>query len=227
LVVGAGRMGGFHRTALHDHGFNVVTVDPDPRAGADYERVPGHRKWDVVCVSVPIRWLAETAAFWSGQCRLLLIEKPMAESAVQAWLLVRELRHQPAVVGYVERFNPQVRALRDLSPEGLSFAVFKRWNTRKSRDVAVDVQTHDIDLARFLNVRSAQYDTRAGAPELVREIWTMIDDRVILVDLTAHKQSPLHDQWGDAIAGGLDCARPEDALGVLEDLQHRQDKVAA
>jgi predicted dehydrogenase len=81
--------------------------------------------------------------------------------------------HCAVAVGYVERFNPQVRQLRErLAGREVLTARFTRYNARPSADVLLDLQSHDIDLARVLGVDPAGviYNSLAGAAEIRREI---------------------------------------------------------
>lgn len=233
LVIGAGRMGGFHRRVLMDLGLDVTTVDPDPAASADYVSVPTllARSMDVVCVATPIRDLAEQAARFAGRHRFLLIEKPMAPTTAAARELAALLAGEPVAVGYVERFNPRVRHLHKLladAPQPTS-ARFTRWNDRPSHDVGLDLRTHDIDLSRVLGLACAvQYDVRAGCPTRRREIAVHTGGAEPLhADLMAHTTSPLHAQWHAFLSARRGYATPDDAIGVLTALETTRMAVAA
>jgi predicted dehydrogenase len=228
LVVGHGRMGGFHRKALADLGYDVTTVDP-AMGVADYRTVP-ERRFDVVCVATPIEHLAETAAGFAGHDGHLLIEKPMAVNSKEAFELIGLFhgQHRRIAVGYVERFNPQVRrlrrALRDREPAAR--ARFVRWNTRPTDSPRLDLMTHDVDLAEFLGLTHvAEYDTRASAPEMRRHITVERFDRVkapLHVSLLDHDTSPLHAQWHSFLGGGwgdTPVATPTDAAWALSILE--------
>lgn len=217
LVIGAGRMGMFHRRALRDLGLDVTTVDPDVAKGADHLRVP-HGRFEVVCVATPIKHLAEQAAAWAGHEGWLLVEKPAATSMQDLMGLSVSLEGQYVAVGYVERFNPQVRRLREGlqgAPEP-SCAVFRRWNDRPSPDVALDLTSHDADLARFLGLWCpVTFDSRDAQPHRVHTV-TIDDD---CIDLMAHDTSPLHAQWHAFLSGRPGAATLRDAGYVLEDLE--------
>src|SRR4051812_33272477 len=51
LVVGYGRMGRFHTKVLADLGYDVSTLDPDPGAGADYQRTDPIATYDAVAIA--------------------------------------------------------------------------------------------------------------------------------------------------------------------------------
>ena len=228
LVVGVGRMGGFHRRVLMDLGLDVTTVDPSPAAGADYLSVPQFCKPDVVCIAAPIDHLADEAARWEGHEGWLLIEKPGAPTADDARDLAYLLDGQRVAIGYVERFNPVVRRLRSLlATSSLAEADFTRWNDRPARDVALDLQSHDVDLAAFLGVTHAKFDARANSPVKRRAIAVRAAGRSLTVDLTAHDTSPLHAQWHAFLSGRPGYATPADAIGVLAALSGFPAEVAA
>lgn len=232
LVVGAGRMGMFHRRALRDLGLDVTTVDPDPAAGADcvgVPYVPGG--FDVVCVAVPIAHLAEQAARWSGFEGWLLIEKPGAPCLSDARELARLLDGQRVAVGYVERFNPVVRQLqRDLVGRVPRAACFTRWNDRPSENVEIDLRAHDVDLARFLELDCpVSFAAKAATPFRRRLIEVLTGDPrdALTVDLTAHDTSPLHAQWHAFLSGRPGYATPADAVAALAALAHVPERAAA
>lgn len=219
-------MGGFHARVLRDLGLDVSTVDPDPAAGADYARVP-HRDFDVVCVAAPIEHLAEQAARWAGHTGWLMVEKPFAADTHEARTLAMLLDDQACAVGYVERFNPQVRQLKVLLADRAPTLVrFRRWNDRQSANVALDLQSHDVDLAAFLSLTCpVVFDARAGV--LRRRVRVVEVDGQLAVDLMAHDCSPLHAQWHAFLAGRSGFAMPRDAVRVHEALARIPAAVAA
>lgn len=227
LVVGAGRMGGFHRRILADLGYDPITVDPDPARGADHTTLPPGR-FDIVCIAVPIRDLAEQAAQFAGRTRFLLIEKPMAATIAEARELAELLAGQDVAVGYVERFNPRVRRLCALladSPQP-AWAHFTRWNDRPSPNVALDLEAHDRDLAQFLGLTCpVRFDEQANASRRCREIM-ICANHVLHVDLTAHDTSPLHAQWHAFLSGQPGYATPSDAIAVLAALDQEVTRCA-
>lgn len=229
LIVGAGRMGILHRRVLRDLGLDVSTVDPDPTAGADHLTVP-HEAYDVVCIAAPIDHLADEAARWEGHEGWLLIEKPAAPSLEQARDLAYLLAGQRVAVGYVERFNPQVRALREqLTGERPIRARFTRCNDRPTPSVTLDLQSHDLDLAAHLGLTCPTvFDTRAEQPIRRREVTVCCENRRPLVaDLMDHDTSPLHAQWHAFLSDRPGYATLDDAVAVLEALDPRRLGVAA
>lgn len=219
-------MGGFHRRVLMDLGLDVTTVDPSPEAVADYLVVP-RASFDVVCIAAPIDCLADEAAGWVGHAGWLLVEKPFASTLTDAQVLADELDGQRVAVGYVERFNPQVRRLQELLyREPVESVVFHRHNPRPSADVGLDLMSHDIDLAAFLGLRCpVEYRSLAGGGlNRVRVVEVNGEYRV---DLMAHDTSPLHAQWHAFLSGRPGYATPADAVHVLAALDRMPTRAAA
>lgn len=231
LVIGAGRMGGFHRRVLRDLGLDVATVDPDPVTGADYLKVRS-RNFDVVCIATPIDHLADEAAEWVGHEGWLLVEKPFAATLTDAEVMAGEFASQRVAVGYVERFNPQVRHVRDViredygeTPDSVRFS---RWNERRSDNVALDLTSHDVDLARFLGLRcDVQYVAHAGEKWTARWVTVSTGEHQTAIDLMAHDASPLHAQWHAFLSGRAGYATPADAVHVLAALERMPTLAAA
>lgn len=226
LVVGTGRMGGFHRRVLRDLGLDVTTVDPNPAAGADFMTVPS-RHFDVICIAAPIDHLSDEAARWVEHEGWLLVEKPFAATLPDAQLLADQFDGQRVAVGYVERFNPQVRRLQEaLYAMPVEHVRFRRHNDRTTGDPGLDLTSHDIDLAAFLGLRCpVTFDTHAsGCDHRVREV--VVNDAVTF-DLMAHDTSPLHAQWHAFLSGRPGYATPADAVHVLAALDRMPALVAA
>ena len=236
LVVGLGHMGRFHHKVLSDLGYHVFSVDPDPGAGADYlslREARMMREFDVACISCPAERLGDCAFDMAGTP--MLVEKPFATNLRDAELLraYLESKGSAVAVGFVERFNPHVRDLRErlrCSVE-IAGAHFTRWSVRSSWDVGLDLLIHDVDLAYCLGVDSAtvSYDARADMSLTIRRIevdvlmmGSVMERETIRADLLAHRQSPLHALWHAFLSGG-DYPRPSDAIrahGALQALAH-------
>lgn len=239
LVVGLGRMGSFHAKVLRDLGYDVTTVDPDPARGADLAHVPGREHFEVACAAVPIPLLPQVARQVAARVRPrhLLVEKPFAPTSAQAVSLAAELRRDvhAVAVGFVERFNPQVRALRDsLARDAAAgsparHVLFRRWNDRPSPDVALDLRLHDVDLALWLGVSAvAEFDTRTTLGARVRSVRATNTDGAREFDLMDHEVSPLHALWHTFLSGG-DYPTPDDAVHAHRflDLFHAPQEVLA
>lgn len=213
-------MGRFHVRALRDLGCDVATVDP-VTPGVDYRWVPG-REFDVACIATPVEHLATEALV--VRAPRILVEKPGGVSAGEVATLAEALGDAERVaVGYVERFNPGVRALRRALADVVPLhARFRRWNTRESRDARLDLMAHDVDLTAFLGLRCpVEYDAAAGQPVKIRDIDVRTAGRALHANLLAHTTSPLHAQWHAFLSGGEGCASLADAERVLERLEER------
>lgn len=228
LVVGYGRMGRFHARALKDLGFTVVTVDPDPVAGADHSAIPG-RRFDAAVVAAPVPSLMGTSMIAAVVADRLLVEKPFAPSLTEARTLRDHLLNRQVCVGFIERFNPRVVELRQrLDWIGVPVtASFIRWNDRPSPDIATDLRIHDVDLARHLGVdHVAAYDTRDGMAAKRREITVTGAQGRATANLMRHSESPLHALWRAFLTDG-EYPTPDDAVRAHEALCGYQIAVAA
>lgn len=242
LIVGLGRMGSFHRKILLDLGYHVTTVDPDPAAGADHPTItdatlPRHAKYDTAAIACPAQHLVESAFQLAGT--RMLIEKPFALDYQTAAMLTTYLNAAgaPVCVGFVERFNPQIRALKTklVDLPRVTHARFTRWSDRPSWDARLDLLTHDIDLAHHLDLgyvlpfSAVQFDTRADQPHKVRRIeLDHADGQQTTADLMDHNHSPLHALWHSFLTG-QPVPGPDDATHALQVIEHMEqsEQVAA
>jgi len=175
-VVGVGRLGRVHARIItevegvellgvHDTNPEVATEVADQydcRAFPTAEEL--FAECDAVVVAVPTTAHHEVAisAFEAG-CHAL-VEKPLAETLeeVDDMIAKADAAGRLLAVGHVERFNPVIRASRELirNPRFLSCMRLARFQPRGT-DVAVtlDLMIHDIDLVLGLvdsPVRSVQ-----------------------------------------------------------------------
>jgi predicted dehydrogenase len=219
LVVGAGRMGRLHARVLTDLGYAVTTEDPVAPADVRYLHPSRRRRFDVVCVAVPIRALAWEAVTLQGHRGRLLVEKPFAATVGEAMIARDVLRRQRVAVGYVERFNPRAVELRDrLHGRTVKGAVFVRCNDRPTPDLDLDLRSHDLDLAYWLGIPWARcaFIATGNGPVKRREIHVDVaGGERITVDLMDHAQQPLRDQWKAFLAGRPGPASVDDAVRVL------------
>lgn len=174
-VVGGGIMGSFHVRALLERPDieRVVLVDPAEERRAALERRHGrlrsyatvgealeHEALDFACVAVPPSLAPETASVLVEHGIPVLIEKPMGPTVRDAESLVRlaEERGVLLSVGYIERFNPAVEALREELEKGTAGRVLHMHARRLSplpdrhglADLVKDSTTHDLDVMRHL-----------------------------------------------------------------------------
>jgi len=167
-VIGAGHLGGIHArrlTALPDFSLEAV-VDPLPEqraavaAACHCEALAHHRpllgKIDAAIIATPTRWHHAVALELLQHGVHLLVEKPLAATAAEAWELVEAARRAAVVlqVGHVERFNPAwTAALPHVIEPRLILARRQAPHALRSTDIGVvlDLMIHDLDLAWALN----------------------------------------------------------------------------
>lgn len=158
VVVGCGHMGSYHVRALRRLGVDVVTVDPDPAKGAMYPTLDAAPPVEYAVVAAPVEHLADEARAAMLRDMHVLAEKPFAPDVARG----RELcalaaqRGLTLAVGYTERGNPAVRALRDhlyLAGEIESIWIHREGPAPQTpRAVVADLAVHDIDVLRFLGL---------------------------------------------------------------------------
>jgi len=126
----------------------------------DYREMLEKERPEAVSVAVPTGLHREVG----GECILAgvatLIEKPLAASVEEAEELTKlaEAKGVPIMTGHIERFNPAVRALKNLMDRGdlgdLTSITARRVGVFppqvKDADVILDLAVHDIDLCSFL-----------------------------------------------------------------------------
>ena len=176
LVVGTGAMGNNHLrilTSLPDVDV-VAAVDrdghqleetlsayPQLKGYVDLQEALGAERYDFACVSVPAGVLPAVAATVLEAGLHAFVEKPMAreESEARRISFLASDRGLILAVGYVERFNPAVRALKEKISAGAIGRIIQMHARRVSpfpnRDgmagVSLDLATHDIDVMRYLS----------------------------------------------------------------------------
>jgi predicted dehydrogenase len=197
-VVGAGVFGRNHLRVyreLEQAGYAVelaAVVDPEAGARAQAEAEHGARgfatiaecmawaraekKWiGAASVCVPTVHHAACARELMAAGIDVLIEKPMAASLEEADAIVHAARELGRIVqvGHLERFNPAVRAVRELLSRPMFFEVHRlSVFTPRSLDVDVvlDLMIHDLDIVMSF-VASPVREVRAvGLPVLSEKV---------------------------------------------------------
>ncbi len=186
-VVGVGYLGRFHAqkyAALGDcELIGVVDADPETarrvaselgtEAMHDFRQLLG--KADAVSVATPTPSHAEIATALLQHGAHVLVEKPIAETVLQAQQLIDTARRHGRVlqVGHLERFNPTILAAEPLlsAPRFIEchrLAPFRERGT--DVNVVLDLMIHDIDLVQMI-VRSPVASLDAvGTPVFSSEI---------------------------------------------------------
>jgi UDP-N-acetylglucosamine 3-dehydrogenase len=182
VIVGLGAMGTNHLRILASlpEAEVVAVVEPDTtRRDGLLRPYPGvgrhtslegalakHGELDFVCLAVPVGELPDCAAVALEAGLHVFVEKPMAPSEEQAHDMIDAATEGELVlgVGYVERFNPAVVALRDKLDAGTIGRIVQMHSRRLSpfpnrsrmASVALDLATHDIDIMRNLSGSEVQ-----------------------------------------------------------------------
>jgi UDP-N-acetylglucosamine 3-dehydrogenase len=169
-------MGSLHLRVLRmlDGVAEVILVEPDDerrtslearyrdlRTYVDVETAVSREALDFACVAVPVAEAPEVASRLIEHRVPVLLEKPMAPSLEEASALASLASDSQVLlsIGYVERFNPAIRALREQLARGAAGAVYQMHARRLSplpdrgglAGVALDLATHELDVMRFLS----------------------------------------------------------------------------
>lgn len=138
-------------------------------AEADPERAAA--SVDAIVICTPTSTHADYVRALSPHVRALFVEKPLAHS-LEAALEISEVVQQYGTaiqVGFIERFNPAVVALKKVlaDAERVINLDFTRTNRLSSRitdvDVIMDLMVHDLDLALHMNGPVSQVEAHGVA----------------------------------------------------------------
>lgn len=171
-VVGVGGWGKNHARVLSELGVLAAICDINPERIVKYSGmygVPGYtsvdrmlerERIDAAVVATPTSTHVQVALRLIEEGKHVLVEKPLAPTSDESRLIVEKAKDVGAILasGYIERFNPAVRELRDIMEKGRLgsplFAEFHRESRRPAHIVDVgilhDTVVHDIDTARWL-----------------------------------------------------------------------------
>lgn len=113
---------------------------------------------DALVIATPTSTHAEYIRMAAGHLKHIFVEKPLTDSLDTSEEVCR-LAEENGIgiqVGFIERFNPALTALKDLlTSQRIVNVDFTRTNKISSRitdvDVISDLMIHDIDLACYLN----------------------------------------------------------------------------
>ena len=173
-LAGLGSMGRNHLRVISGHPQTVLAAvaDPDPEALATATAQTGAVGWsdplamvreaevDAVVIAAPTTFHPGLAHAAIERGVPVLVEKPLAATAEEAWAIVRAGRERgvPVQVGHVERYNPAVLKLGKLLREGWLTTIYAIVSRRagpfpaRIRDVGVtvDLATHDADMLSWV-----------------------------------------------------------------------------
>jgi predicted dehydrogenase len=170
-LIGLGNMGRNHLRVLSMlKGFELAFVaDTDAPVAAkvgEAHGIPGVvdptallAGVDAVVICSPTVTHADYIRLAASHVRNIFVEKPLAANLEEAQEIAAFVRHKGlnVQVGFIERFNPAVQALKTVldRTERVISLDFTRTNKVSARitdvDVVTDLMIHDIDLALYLN----------------------------------------------------------------------------
>jgi predicted dehydrogenase len=227
IVVGAGRFGTLHASKLTarpdvrlcavvdpdlDRARRLAATAPGALAFGTVEDVPRTLGADIALVATPIAALAPTARTLFVRGFHCLVEKPAAQTAREASLLIAaaaEARRLFAV-GFVERFNAGLSAL----PPGARALVVRRIGPARPEagSIALDWGIHDLDLAHHLLGGALSVEAaRLGADHLRVRLRGPQGTQALLVASRGHPRTTRR-LWVDGLRVDLVSPGTRDAL---------------
>lgn len=216
-VVGFGAIGRHHARnlrAMNEVEF-VGVVDPT-EAARDEAAGLGYPTWssmedlfragvEAVILSTPTALHYDMAMQCIDASCAVLIEKPIAMDSKSGAEIIEAARRKsvPIMVGYVERYNPAVVAVRNFMAQGGLGRIFtisaRRVGVMPARirdaNVLIDIGVHDIDLVAFITGSELSLRSALGGQ-------AVLDDRIdyaslaldadgVAVDITANWITPV------------------------------------
>jgi UDP-N-acetylglucosamine 3-dehydrogenase len=147
------------------------------------EQALNEHELDFACLAVPVGALTACTGLALDAGLHVFVEKPMAPSEAEAQEMISAAAERDLVlgVGYVERFNPAVVALKQRLDAGAIGRIVQMHARRLSpfpnRDrmagVALDLATHDIDIMRYLSgseVKRVYAESFTGSSERLDDL---------------------------------------------------------
>ena len=176
VIVGLGVMGSHHLriltslsevevvAAVEQDGTRreaVLRAHPGVRGHESLEQALDEHELDFACLAVPVGALPVCTAPALDAGLHVFVEKPMASSEEHARAMIAAAAERELVlgVGYVERFNPAVLALKQKLDAGAIGRIVQMHarrlspfpNRNHTAGVVLDLATHDIDIMRYLS----------------------------------------------------------------------------
>ncbi len=164
-VIGAGNMGRHHVRILErfedvdlvgvvDPGIDPATSSLPIDAARHFSSIDELPEIDFAVIATPTQMHTDLACTLAGRGVNLLIEKPLAETPTDAIRIVEAAEKAGVLlaVGHVERFNPAVRMLAQMTtdPRLVQFERLSPYTPRIRDSVVFDLMVHDLDLACWI-----------------------------------------------------------------------------
>ncbi len=145
----------------------------DTRAVSDYRELLG--RVDAVSIATPTTLHAEIGERFLRAGTHVLVEKPISNTLEDAQRLISAAKENRRVlqVGHLERFNPAVRALREIVKRPRFFEAHRMglFSPRSlDIDVILDLMIHDLDIIALLVPSPPAKISAVGLPILTRRI---------------------------------------------------------
>lgn len=216
-VIGFGAIGRHHARNLAAIESAVFAGVVDPRPEAQQEaRELGYdvyssleeaidRGLDAVVLSVPTSLHASLGRACIEAGLAVLIEKPIASTVEEGAALIglAEQKSVPLMIGYVERYNPAVVAVRRFIADGHLGKLFsvsaRRVGVMPARiqdaNVLIDIGVHDIDLVAFITNSDLTLKSALGGRALLQDridyASLALDANGVSVDITSNWITPV------------------------------------
>lgn len=186
-LIGAGSMGALHARVISSHpDTSLVWVHDQNRTlgmsiaerfKSRFVSQPDPEVVDAIVVATPTQTHFDIAKSLLELGKPLLVEKPLAQTFAQVSSLVEVARNQGVVLqcGLLERFNPVVRTVADLTLNPLQIRTARHSPpaSRITTGVIGDLLIHDVDLILRLMacepVKVAAFSDRMAWPAQVEE----------------------------------------------------------
>jgi UDP-N-acetylglucosamine 3-dehydrogenase len=173
-VIGVGNMGRYHARAYSQlkNASLVAVSDINEKIGKkvakefncqyykDYNKMLDKENIDAVSIVVPTKLHKKVALDVIKSKTHLLIEKPIALTTAEAQEIIKAAKKAKVklTVGHIERFNPAIKALKDIIKKGdlgkITSIIAKRVGMFppqiKDANVIIDLAVHDIDIFNYL-----------------------------------------------------------------------------
>ncbi len=171
-IIGAGKMGAHHARVF---GARAV-YDVDAGATERVARAVGARvassfedaiaNAELVVIATPTALHFDHAARALAAGKHVLVEKPLAKTAAEAWELcaIARAHRVKLFAGHSERFNPVVRELvRACAGETIASIITHRTAAAEADDLCLNLAVHDVDLVALLAGAPATLVSASGA----------------------------------------------------------------
>jgi UDP-N-acetylglucosamine 3-dehydrogenase len=210
---------------------DVLGVSKD-KLTRDYLQVLGSRDIDAVHICTPNETHHQICREALVAGKHVLLEKPMAMQAKDAWELVGTAEKEKLIlqVGHIFRFNTALRKMRDLIAQewfGKLFYLKLQWTTLSpsplNRDIIFDLGPHPVDIVNYLLKKwPAKVTCKANAyrRELLEELayFTMEFERKLMahVELSWLEPGKVRrlDVIGSERSATVDCL--SQSVGICE-----------